>query len=494
MEFKIVREGLADAKADAAMGFAFEEKTGPPTWGEQWAGQTGGLSQEIAASKEFLAKHQSALLIHRPSELAAKRLVLAGCGTQDDLTQPRLKEAVGAARRRLGATRFETLAVRVPCLADPSWALRAVVEGIAGASDEPDAHKSAGQADRSPRTVLIVDGSGSDGEARAQLERATAIADGQRRARKLSNEPGNLLPPTELAARTQQLVADLPVTCEVLDAKRLRELRMGALLGVAQGSEQPPVMIVLRYRPESAESNGVHLGLVGKAVTFDTGGISIKPSADMHFMKHDMAGGAAMIGAMTAIARLRPRVPVTAIIPSVENMPGSRAQRPGDIVTARCGKTVEVLNTDAEGRLILADALTYAKELGCTRLVNAATLTGAIVVALGWTHTGMFGNNAEWSEAVHSASRAAGERMWPMPVGESYSRLLETSVADMANIGPRWGGACTAAAFLQNFAGDTPWVHLDIAGTAWHEKKPAFAPDGATGVGVSTMTELAMAL
>ena len=270
---------------------------------------------------------------------------------------------------------------------------------------------------------------------------------------------------------------------------------MGALLGVARGSVEAPVMIVIRYRPDGAAQPGSpHLGLVGKAVTFDTGGISIKPSKDMHLMKHDMAGGAAMIGAMLAIAALRPAVPVTAVIPSVENMPGGAAQRPGDIVTTRSGTTVEVLNTDAEGRLILADALTYAKELGCTHLVNAATLTGAIVVALGTDFTGLFSNDEGWGDRVAEAAAEAGERMWPMPAGEEFSALLKTPVADLANIGPRWGGACSAAAFLAHFAGDTPWVHLDIAGTAWYEKAQPHAPVGASGVGVSALTCLALAL
>ena len=214
----------------------------------------------------------------------------------------------------------------------------------------------------------------------------------------------------------------------------------------------------------------------------------------MHLMKHDMAGGAAMIGTMLALASIRPSLPVTAVIPSVENMPGGAAQRPGDVVTSRSGKTVEVLNTDAEGRLILADALTYAKEQGCTHLVDAATLTGAIVVALGTDHTGVFSNNDSWREQVLSAAGKAGERMWPMPLGEEYTKLLESPIADMANIGPRWGGACTAAAFLENFAGDTPWAHLDIAGTAWYEKKLPHAPVGPSGAGVPTLVQLALAM
>jgi len=279
--------------------------------------------------------------------------------------------------------------------------------------------------------------------------------------------------------------------CEVLERGELERLGMGALLGVAQGSAEPPALIVIRYRPQQTASTA-HLGLVGKGVTFDTGGISIKPSEGMEKMKYDMCGGAAMIGAMRAIAQLKPALTVTAFIPCVENMPGSRAQRPGDIVTAMSGKTIEVLNTDAEGRLILADALAYARRLGCTHLVDAATLTGAIVVALGHIHVGLFSNNDAMRDRVLSAAKAEGERMWPMPLDDDYKEGLKSPFADIANIGSRWGGAITAAIFLKEFAEDTPWVHLDIAGTAWLDDARPDMPKGPTGLPVRTLVRLAM--
>jgi leucyl aminopeptidase len=271
----------------------------------------------------------------------------------------------------------------------------------------------------------------------------------------------------------------------------MEELRMGALLGVSQGSAEPPALIVIRYRPDRGASKS-HLGLVGKGVTFDTGGISIKPADGMEKMKYDMAGGAAMIGAMRAIAHLKPAIPVTAYVPCVENMPGSRAQRPGDIVTAMSGKTIEVINTDAEGRLILADALTYARKQGCTHLVDAATLTGAVVVALGHLNVGLFANNDGMRDRVLQSAKSAGERMWVLPLEDDYKDYLKSAFADLANVGGRWGGAVTAAMFLKEFAEDTPWVHLDIAGTAWQDDaKPALAK-GPTGVGVRTLVRLAM--
>jgi leucyl aminopeptidase len=294
-----------------------------------------------------------------------------------------------------------------------------------------------------------------------------------------------------MAERARQVAADQGLECDVLDRDRMQQLGMGALLGVAQGSAEPPVLIVLRYKPANG-TGAAHLGLVGKGVTFDTGGISIKPSDGMEKMKYDMSGGAAMIGAMRALAQLKPSIPVTALIPAVENMPGSRAQRPGDIVTSLSGKTVEVINTDAEGRLILADALTYAKQIGCTHLLDAATLTGAIVVALGHMNVGLFANEDGMRERVMAAARAEGERMWPMPMEDDYMDYLKSPFADLPNVGGRWGGAITAAMFLKEFADPAPWVHLDIAGTAWLDENKPWMPKGPTGVPVRTLVRLAM--
>jgi leucyl aminopeptidase len=293
-----------------------------------------------------------------------------------------------------------------------------------------------------------------------------------------------------VAEAAQKMASEYELECEVLERQQMQKLGMGALLGVAQGSAEPPALIVIRYRPAQTESK-THLGLVGKGVTFDTGGISIKPADGMEKMKYDMAGGAAMMGAMRAIAQLKPAIAVTAFIPCVENMPGSRAQRPGDIVTAMSGKTIEVINTDAEGRLILADALTYARQQGATHLVDAATLTGAIVVALGHLNVGLFANDEAMRDRVLEAAKAEGERVWPMPLEDDYKEYLKSAFADLANVGGRWGGAVTAAIFLKEFAGDTPWVHLDIAGTAWLDESKPFLAKGPTGVPVRTLVRLA---
>jgi leucyl aminopeptidase len=325
----------------------------------------------------------------------------------------------------------------------------------------------------------------------AAVERGCIVAEAQNFTRGLVTEPANRLTPLTLADAARKMAQEFGLECEVLDRDRMTQLGMGSLLGVAVGSSEPPALIILRYRPGTAVEGQPHLGLVGKGVTFDTGGISIKPADGMEKMKYDMAGGAAMIGAMRALAQLKPAIPVTALVPAVENMPGSRAQRPGDIVTSLSGKTIEVINTDAEGRLILADALTYAQRLGCTHLVDAATLTGAIVVALGHINVGLFANDDGLRERVMLSARAEGEKMWHMPLEEDYKDYLKTPFADIPNVGGRWGGAVTAAMFLKEFADPTPWVHLDIAGTAWLDDAKPFLAKGPTGVGVRTMVRLA---
>ncbi len=491
VQFELTDTALEAIEADVAIAFVYHSGDGEPPAIDYWNSLSGDLAGELAARREFRGADKTSVVIHRPAGMKAARLVLAGYGDPDKASMARLRQCTGAVWRGLRGSGAKHVAVLLPWGCDADTGVRAVAEGIALADYEPDVHKSSDTKPSSLRTVTVS----APGARQGCLDRAAATGRARNVARELGNEPGNLLPPRVLADRAAKLVAEAGLDCEVLDQQRMRSLGMGALLGVAQGSRQEPVMIVVRYRPDSpAGEGGTHLGLIGKAVTFDTGGISIKPSADMHLMKHDMCGGAAMLGAMLAIAAVRPRIPVTAVIPSVENMPGANAQRPGDIVTSMCGKTVEVLNTDAEGRLILADALTYTKSLGCTHLVNAATLTGAIVVALGTNHTGLFGNDEAWRNRVLDASKAAGETMWGLPLGEEFTDLLKSPVADLANIGPRWGGAITAAAFLEQFVGDTPWVHLDIAGTAWYEKEQPHAPVGATGVGVATLVELALGL
>jgi len=309
-------------------------------------------------------------------------------------------------------------------------------------------------------------------------------------ARELANEPGNTLTPREFAKRAAAIASDAGVKVEILDEQQIEKLGMGLLLGVARGSSEPPRLIVFRHDPPGAPEAPV-LGLVGKGITFDTGGISLKPAEKMEQMKDDMAGGAAVACAMRAIALLKAPVRVIGVVPTTENMPGGRAIKPGDILKSAAGKTVEVINTDAEGRLILGDGLWYARQLGATHLVDVATLTGAVVVALGKSTSGLFGTPPEWVERVRKVADRAGDRVWPMPMFDDYKEQLKSEIADFTNTGGRPAGSITAAMFLKEFAGDLPWAHLDIAGTAWMEEAKPFQPKGASGVAVRTLAELA---
>jgi leucyl aminopeptidase len=294
--------------------------------------------------------------------------------------------------------------------------------------------------------------------------------------------------PTILAERARKMSEEVGLKCEVYGADKLKELKMGAFWSVAQGSDEPPALIVMRYEPSGAPEKPV-LGLVGKGVTFDTGGISIKPADGMEKMKYDMAGGAAMIGAMRAIALLKPNVKVIGIVCATENMPSGKAQKPGDVQIAMSGKSIEIINTDAEGRLVLADGLHYAQQLGATHLINAATLTGAVAVALGQINAGVFTNNDDEYAHFAKATEQSGERFWRLPMEDEYRESIVSQIGDIKNTGGRYGGAITAAMFLKEFVGDTPWLHLDIASTAWNDDAKPWIASGPTGVAVRSIAE-----
>jgi leucyl aminopeptidase len=442
---------------------------------------------DLVDSGEVAGKPLELTILHHVNGVAATRVVLAGAGKTEKFTSGDLRKLVAAAVRLLRGKSVKNVAFEPDADHGSPEFISAAVEGAILGNFEPDRLKTLDPKKSLDQFTVV---SSADGAAEA-AERGRIIAEAQNFTRNMVNEPANLLTPTKMAAMARQMAFESGLECEVLEQSQMQELGMGALLGVSQGSAEPPAFIVIGYRPADSTSK-THLGLIGKGVTFDTGGISIKPSDGMEKMKYDMAGGAAMIGAMRAIAQLKPPIPVTAFVPCVENMPGSKAQRPGDIVTAMSGKTIEVLNTDAEGRLILADALAYARKQGCTHLVDAATLTGAIVVALGHLNVGLFSNNDAMRDRVLQASKSEGERMWPMPLDDDYKEYLKSAFADMGNIGGRWGGAITAAMFLKEFAEDTPWVHLDIAGTAWMDDAKPYISKGPTGLPLRTLVRLAM--
>ena len=428
------------------------------------------------------------MLLERAPDWTARRVLLIGCGRREDLSVERVRKVASAAgltaRKHRASHAAFVLGGSIPI-----GLAQHVADGLAIASFPSGRYKTGEQATGPLDTITIVtNGAPIDG-VRDAAERGVLIADCCNRARTLADEPGNRLPPRVFAERAVAMLEGSGIETEVLDEKQLEKLGMGLLLGVGQGSAEPPRLLVMRYAPKGAPAAPV-LGLVGKGITFDTGGISIKPAEGMERMKDDMAGGASVVAAMRAIGLLKPAHRVIGVVPMAENMPGGRAIRPGDVITSASGKTVEILNTDAEGRLILADALWYAAREGATHLVDVATLTGACMVALGRVNSGLFGSPDSWRDAVRDAGSRAGDRLWPMPTEDDYFEQLKSEIADMVNIGGRPGGAVTAAVFLKQFAAGKPWAHLDIAATAWAEEAKPWQPKGPTSVAVRTLIEL----
>jgi len=454
------------------------------------------------ASGEFKAGPAETLLLHSPDGVKAERLLIIGLGKAKSLTVHEVRKGAGVAVRFAKPRGIRDLAIAFPedkALDDehmdalPSrLTARAIVEGATLAEFDIDIYRS-DRKDLSVQNINVIaheDDKKSQAEMQQGFDRGLIIADSQNFARTLVNEPGNVLTPTELGKRTAAMCAESGLQCEVHSWDKINELKMGALAAVAQGSSEPPALIVMRYEPTNAAPDGPVLGLVGKGITFDTGGISIKPADNMDKMKYDMAGAAAMIGAMRAIAQLKPAVRVLAIVCSAENMPDGKAFKPGDVVTAMSGKTIEIINTDAEGRLVLADGLHYAKTLGATHLINAATLTGAIGVALGLLNAGLFSNDDATAQRFLDCLPVSGEKFWRLPCTDDYRDQIKSQIADIMNTGgSRYGGATTAAMFLKEFVGDTPWIHLDIAGTAWIDEQKAWQSKGPSGVAVRSLIE-----
>jgi leucyl aminopeptidase len=450
----------------------------------------------VLSTGEYKAGANETLLLHAPAGLQAKRLLIVGLGKQAKATVDKLRNAAGTAVRFAKPRGIRELVFALPDseVLPPAACARAAVEGAFVGDFDPDTYRS----DRKDQSIQIFTLAASASSDRAALEAAFAegviVGESQNFTRSLVNEPGNKLTPTLLGQRAALMAAEAGLGWEVHSTEKLHELKMGAFWSVSQGSAEPPALIVLRYEPEGA-TDGPVLGLVGKGITFDTGGISIKPADNMEKMKYDMAGGAAMIGVMRAIALLKPRVRVIAVICAAENMPDGKAQKPGDVQTAmplspdRPGKTIEIINTDAEGRLVLADGLTYAKQLGATHLIDAATLTGACVVALGHVNSGAFSNDAAAWAKFDAALATSGEKFWRMPLGEEYAEQIKSDIGDIKNTGGRWGGASTAAEFLKVFVEDTPWIHLDIAGMAWVEDAKPYIAKGPSGVAVRSILE-----
>ncbi|HEX9917774.1 MAG TPA: leucyl aminopeptidase, partial [Pyrinomonadaceae bacterium] len=422
----------------------------------------------------------------------ARRVLLVGLGSHEDFCPATLRRAAGVAVRRAREGRVKHLRFMLPggALGNTTELARVCAEGAHLGCYENDFYQQRKEEDDEPTLERFdIAADAPDDHVRAALERARIVAGAANWARSLADEPGGSLPPREFARRAAAMAAEFGLTVETLEGSEIRERGMGGLWGVGQGSDEPPALIVVRYEPEEASEDEELWAFVGKGITFDTGGISIKPAQGMEEMKSDMAGGAAALGALRAVAELKLKRRVVAVVPTAENMPSGRALKPGDIVRTLAGYTIEVVDTDAEGRLVLVDGIAYARSLGASRIVDLATLTGSIIVALGDHRTGLFSNDDEWAARVEAAAARAGEPAWRMPVSDDYKKKIESPIADFKNYGGR-PDAIAAALLLSKFAAGTPWVHLDIAATSWHEEAQPHAPAGATGTGVRTLVEL----
>src|SRR5450432_2516284 len=442
----------------------------------------------VVASGEVTGKMFETTLLHAPAKLKAKRLLLVGGGKAKTFSNADLRRVAGAAARTLKGKNIRSFAFVAPPNSLPAeLAVRSIVEGLYIADFDSDTYKT-DRKDQSLQTVNVLS-PGDPANLQQAMDEGRILGESLNFSRDLINEPSNRMTPTILGERASKMAAEVGLKCEVFGADKIKELKMGAFWSVAQGSDEPPALIVLHYEP--ADATGPVLGLVGKGVTFDTGGISIKPADGMEKMKYDMAGGATMLGAMRAIALLKPKRKVIGIVCATENMPSGKAQKPGDVQIAMSGKAIEIINTDAEGRLVLADGLHYARQLGCAELIDAATLTGAVVVALGSINAGIFANDDAMYNRFSKALDASGEKMWRLPLDDEYKEIIRSNIADIVNSGGRWGGAITAAMFLKEFAEETPWLHLDIAGTAWTEEQKPWMAKGPSGIALRSLVEFA---
>ncbi|MCU1284345.1 MAG: Cytosol aminopeptidase PepA [Acidobacteriales bacterium] len=496
MKTKLVSSAVADIQSECLVAIVLDHNTDKSKDAKPDAkiasadfGFTEALA-DVIASGDVTGKSLETVLLHGPKGLKSKRLLLIGGGKAAKFSADDIRKIAGTAVRYAKTKNLKSLAIAVPdSTVSAADAARAIVEGAFVGDFDPNYYASDRKDQRIDELTVISAANADKKSLDAAIVTGAIIGASQNFTRDLVNEPGNKMTPTILGQRAKKMSDEVGLKCEVFSTDKLHELKMGSFWSVSQGSPEPPALIVMRYEPAGAKKDGPVLGLVGKGITFDTGGISIKPADGMEKMKYDMAGGAAMIGAMRAIALLKPNVKVIGIVCAAENMPSGTAQKPGDIQFAMNGKAIEIINTDAEGRLVLADGLCYARQLGCTHLVDAATLTGACVVALGYVNAGIFANDDDMYTRFNKAQQSAGEKFWRLPLDDEYREMIKSGIGDIVNSGGRWGGAVTAAKFLQEFVEDKPWIHLDIAGVAWMEENKPWIAKGPSGIAVRSLVE-----
>ncbi len=493
MEIKVIAGDIARVDADAVVVNLFEGVEQP---GGATAAVDTALDGAIAAlirRGEMKGKFAEVSIVHTFGKLPAGIVAVVGLGRSEDFTADRVRGAAGEfcrALRRLNCHKIATVLHGAGAGGiDAGRSAEAITEGaVLGlytfARYKKPEYEDVGE------MLIVVPKEDEAAALESAVHRGRVVAEAANAARDMVNEPANYMTPGQMAEAAREMARRHALEFKVLEVEDMEAMGMEALLGVARGSIERPRLIVLSYKGDEGSQQA--LGYLGKGITFDSGGLSIKPSEGMGDMKQDMAGAAAALAALGAIAELRPSINVTAVVPVAENLPSATAFRPGDVLKAMNGKTVEVVTTDAEGRLILADALSYARQMGLSPLVDLATLTGASRIALGNLYASLFSNNQALADKVLDAARRTGERMWQMPMPEEYKEQIKSDIADMKNVGNRQGGAITAALFLAEFAGDTPWVHVDVAGPESSPKESGYLVKGATGFGVRTLVELAL--
>ena len=497
MEIKVIAGDIAGIDADAILVNHFEGMKSPDGETAAVDRALGGAVSQLIKQGEIKGKPNEITMLHSFGKLPAARVVVVGLGKKSDLSVNKVRGAVAETCRWLRSREISTIAT-VPQGANinkigPGDAAQAIAEGALLGTYTFRKHMT--KKEDKPgeiKRLSIVGASRLKSQLEKGADKGRIISEATNLARDMVNEPANYMTPTDMAETAAKLAREQGLEITILDLEQMKKLGMGGMLGVSRGSRQPPKFMILNYKGGTAKEPDI--ALVGKGITFDSGGISIKPSEKLEEMKGDMAGGAAVIAAMVAISQLKPKINVMALIPATENLPDGNALKPGDVLTAMNGKTMEIISTDAEGRLVLADALSYAKKHGAKKMVDAATLTGACRIALGDICTGAFGNNQELIDRVIAAGNEAGELVWQMPMFDEYGEQNKSDVADVKNVGGRLAGAITAAKFLAEFVDDTPWVHLDIAGTSLTDKERGYQIKGATGVPVRTLVNLVVSL
>ena len=496
VELKTLKADLSKCKTDILAVGLFSDAKELDKPNKELNSKLNGAIDRLIESGDFKAKDGTSAVVYGNDQTGAKRILLVGLGEKKKATLDTVRNAAAHAAKTSVELKAKTMSLTIHKAFggrfDLSVTGQALGEGVYFGSYRYDEFITENENGRlaSLKVELIDPDSAKIQKLKKGLSYGVSIGKAQSYARTLANRPANVINPAALAAAAKEIArGSKRLSCTIFDEKQMTAKGMGGVLAVGSGSQNKPRFIILKYSPPGkVASNLPTVALVGKAITFDSGGISIKPSANMDEMKLDKSGGIAVLGAMKALAELAPPVNVFGIVPSAENMPSGTSYRPGDIINTFSGKTVEVLNTDAEGRMILCDGISYAVKQKCDIIIDIATLTGACVVALGKYMAGLMGNDDRLIKDLQKASQTSGEKVWPMPSSEEYAKEMKSKIADLKNIGSRWGGACTAAAFLGQFAGETKWAHLDIAGVWSFEKATEFTSEGASAFGVRLLT------